>query len=410
MTIKEASPDETPSNSSSAVGKTTYGRNGVPITIHKKNGHATAYRTYEVFQRRRVDECRVTIKPTQLVSPEFIRNPYPTLDILRENYPLYRDWIGNSFWATRYDDVTSIFVDDANFETRSKRSVYEIYDYGRDLRNELPVIAAYAKGVDTHAKTLAIQIISEFSSRGDADLATEVAARYPLELLLKVLGLPREDFEKFSALYWRMQRGIQSNPKAEYVGLTAIQELTDYFRPLLASCRAVPQDNLLSAIAHLDLMDGAATAEDVVITLLESDHETLHGALANMWFLLLTHPEQLAQVTAERRLVKFAYLETLRHSAPVVAAKRFARHEVERLGHLIPEGALVMCSAAAANRDPRNILATLTNLSCPEKTYASGNPAANTVLTAWPQASHLDWVNHLNTPPCLKIVPVLSTR
>jgi hypothetical protein len=87
--------------------------------------------------------------------------------------------------------------------------------------------------------------------------------------------------------------------------------------------------------------------------LLEADHETLPGALANLWFLLLTHPEQLEEVVAERRLVKTAYLEALRHSTPVLSAPRFARHEVERFGRLLPTGALIMCSAAAANRDPR---------------------------------------------------------
>ena len=50
---------------------------------------------------------------------------------------------------------------------------------------------------------------------------------------------------------------------------------------------------MVSAIAGLELEDGPATGQDVVVTLLEADHQTLHGALANLWFLLLTHPEQL---------------------------------------------------------------------------------------------------------------------
>jgi hypothetical protein len=110
---------------------------------------------------------------------------------------------------------------------------------------------------------------------------------------------------------------------------------------------------MISAIAALELEDGPATAEDVVVTLLEADHETLHGALANLWFLLLTHPQQLDRIASDRRLVKFAYLETLRHSAPVLTARRFARHEVERFGLLLPEGAMIVCAAAAGNRDPR---------------------------------------------------------
>ena len=51
--------------------------------------------------------------------------------------------------------------------------------------------------------------------------------------------------------------------------------------------------------------------------------------------------------------MKLAYLETLRHSTPVITAQRFTRHEVERFGRLLPEGARLLCSAAAANRDPR---------------------------------------------------------
>ncbi|MFM7409725.1 MAG: cytochrome P450, partial [Actinomycetota bacterium] len=136
-------------------------------------------------------------------------------------------------------------------------------------------------------------------------------------------------------------------------GLRAMRELVDYFTPLLDKRRSDPQDDLLSAIATLELDGPQTTAHDVVATLLEGDHETLHGALANMWMLLLTHPEQLESVRGERRLVKYAYLETVRHSTPVISADRFARREVERFGLLIPEGALVICSAGAANRDER---------------------------------------------------------
>jgi pulcherriminic acid synthase len=51
--------------------------------------------------------------------------------------------------------------------------------------------------------------------------------------------------------------------------------------------------------------------------------------------------------------MKFAWLETLRHSPPVHSTQMFARREVERFGRLLPEGAMLELSAAAANRDPR---------------------------------------------------------
>ena len=51
----------------------------------------------------------------QLISPDFIRDPYPLLEILRENYPCYRDWLENSMLADGYispQDVESLLVTD----------------------------------------------------------------------------------------------------------------------------------------------------------------------------------------------------------------------------------------------------------------------------------------------------------
>ncbi len=341
-----------PSYGAGAPDKDAFaGRNGVPL--YTRNGNNADYRTYEVYQRERVREATDRIRPIQLISPEFIENPYPVLEILRENYPFYRDWLGNSFWVTRYDDVTSIFTDDANFETRPKRWFYGIEDLGRDLGQEVPLLTAQASRIDAHVERITHEIVGDFKDGGGADLAVEFAARLPLELLACVLDLPRQDFPQFVDRYWRMQRGALWEQKSRQAGLAAMRELAEYFRPLLAARRADPGDDLISAVATLDPDGGPATAEDLVVTLLEGDHETLHGGLANMWFLLLTHPDEFRKVKDERRMMKFAWLETLRHSTPVLTANRFSRHEVERFGRLIPIGALLHCSAAAANRDPR---------------------------------------------------------
>ncbi|MFN3233685.1 MAG: hypothetical protein ACE363_16215 [Alphaproteobacteria bacterium] len=330
------------------------GRNGVAVAKKVLTaGSGKGFRTYEIHQRERVGESTEKIKPLQLISNEFARNPYPFLEILRENYPCYRDWLGNSYWITRYDDATSIFADEANFETRPKRWFYGLENYGRDLREELPVLFAHESRTDAFAGPVAEEIIGGFAKDGEVNLAVEFAARYPLELWARILDLPADDFPQFVERYWRMQRGYDWEPNAEKAGIAAMHELADYFRPLLEQRRAAPGEDMISIIAGLELESGPTTAEDVVATLLEWDHETLHGATANMWQLLLTHPDQLHYVRDERMMVKFAYLETLRHSAPVLSAKRFARHEVERFGRLLPEGALMICSAAAGNRDPR---------------------------------------------------------
>jgi len=353
MTTTEASQSQASDDEKSIWnGPLTVGNNGVAVSS-RPTLHADGYRSYEIHQRQRLRDSTEKIKPSDLISNDFQLDPYPALEILRENYPCYRDWLNNAYWISRYDDVTSVFTDDANFESRSKLWFYQREGYGRDLGNELPVLTTVAAKMDAEAKSVAENIVGKLLSADHADLAVDFAAQFWLELLARTLNLPEGDLPQFALRYWRMQRGHLWEPRAQVVGAQAMDELSGYFDTLLAARRADPGDDLISTIANLNVEGGKTTGRDVVATLLEADHETLHGALSNLWFLLLTNPEELARLRSEPRLLKFAYFEALRHSAPVLSAKRFARHEVERFGYLIPEGALIICSAAAANRDPR---------------------------------------------------------
>ena len=298
------------------------------------------WRSYEVYQRMRVGESTARIKPRQLSSDDYLTDPYPLLAILREEYPCYRDWPGNCFWITRYDDVTSVFVDDANYETRPRLWSYARVGFGNDLGASIPVQQAFADAYDRDAAPVADSLIAELAP--GSDLATELCARYPLELLVRALDLPAEGVGPFIERYLVVHRGTGFEPTARARGIEAMDALVVQFEPLMGRGGA----DVLSTIHSL-----GGSARDAVVTLLEGDHQTLHGGLANMWCLLLTHSSQLAVVCDQPRLLRFAWLETLRHSTPVVSADRFAKHEVERFSRLLPEGALLRCSSAAANRD-----------------------------------------------------------
>ncbi len=197
-------------------------------------------------------------------------------------------------------------------------------------------------------------VVTDLAGGDGADLATGFAARLPLELWGAVLDLPADELPAFAERYWRMQRG--TGWETCRLVSTGERRSPNWWRTsnrCSTGGAPTPATTSISAIATLDLGDEPATAADVVATVLEADHETLHGGLANMWCNLLTHPDQFEVVRSDRRQMKFAWLETLRHSPPIHSAQRFARHEVERFGRLLPDGALLELSAAAANRDPR---------------------------------------------------------
>lgn len=330
------------------------GRNGVVIRKRPQRGEGPPkYRTYEVYQRERVGESTEKMKPGQLISENYRQDPYPIVAVLREHYPCYRDWLSNSYWITEYNDVTSIFTDDANFEMRPKTWIYGLQNPGRNLNEELSLLQAEETFIDTQAEGIATTIATGLAQKGHGDLATEFAARFSMDLLLASLDIPSANAGQFASLFWRMQRGTSWNPALREDGKKAIDELTHFLEPVVGLRKKEPGEDLISVMVQLAPDDEPVNVQDIVVTLLERDHETLHGALANLWFLLLTHPDEHQQAISDRRLMKLAYLETLRHSTPVLSAHRHARHEVERFGRLIPEGAQMVCSAAAANRDPK---------------------------------------------------------
>ena len=68
---------------------------------------------------------------------------------------------------------------------------------------------------------------------------------------------------------------------------------------------------------------------------------------------LLTHPEQLAAVAADRSLIPQAIDEALRWEGPVTSTFRYAAQDSEIDGIPIKEGTFINLVLASANRDPR---------------------------------------------------------
>ncbi len=324
------------------------GKNGVVLRKSNYDSEGSGYRTYEVYQRERVGESTEKIKPSELISDSFRFDPYSSLEILRENYPCYRDWLSNCYWITRYNDVTSIFSDDANFETRPKNHFLRAEGLGKDMGSELQVLFAQEKSFDEDTSRITSKLIEELLTNRTVDLATDFAAVLPLKILAEQYGVSDEESSQFGHRYWRMQRGTSWDPRLQMDGKNAAQELLDFFAGKIRSGEHKDMENCLSAMVAL-----GAKEKDVVATLLNTDHETMHGALSNLWFNMLTSPDKFEKARSSKRMLKLAYLETLRHSPPVLSAERFALREIERFGRLIPEGARLICSAGAANRDPR---------------------------------------------------------
>ncbi|MGH3994237.1 MAG: cytochrome P450, partial [Pseudonocardiaceae bacterium] len=93
----------------------------------------------------------------------------------------------------------------------------------------------------------------------------------------------------------------------------------------------------------------------LVMTVLFAGHETTTSLITNTVKLLLQHPDQLAEVRADRNLLPAAITETLRYDPPVPGMYRTTTTDVAVGGLSLAAGEHLHLSFAAANRDPAHV-------------------------------------------------------
>lgn len=192
---------------------------------------------------------------------------------------------------------------------------------------------------------------------GACDFVTDVAAHYPLDTILSLLGLPESDFP----LLLDLTRQLFGNADAE-VGrgrsaedFTAVQrDLFDYFNALTAARRAEPTEDLASAIANA-VVDGEPLSEfdaaSYYVLIATAGHDTTTATIAGGLRALMEHPDQLARLTRNPELLPAAVDEMVRWVTPIKCFLRTATEDYTLRGVTIRKGDALLLSYPSANRD-----------------------------------------------------------
>ena len=193
--------------------------------------------------------------------------------------------------------------------------------------------------------------IDAFVDRGRADLVHELMFVFPVHVIAIAMGLPEADLPGF------YRRAVEITNMATQIerGFAASQWLYNYLEPVVDDCRAEPQEDLISLLAHAEL-DGQRLTNDEIIAfcrlLLPAGAETTYRAASNMMVGLLSEPTQLDAVRADRSLVTAAVEEALRWEAPLTGISRTAVADSVADGIEIEAGTAVNTSLGSANHDP----------------------------------------------------------
>ncbi|HXN59412.1 MAG TPA: cytochrome P450 [Acidimicrobiales bacterium] len=196
------------------------------------------------------------------------------------------------------------------------------------------------------------ELIDSFIDDGRTDLVRTVTFNFPVQVIARILGLPREDYPRFQR--WALElTSVAANWDR---GMAASAALRDYFAEVMAERRASPGDDLISDLVRAEVEGEHLSDEEIysfLRLLLPAGVETTYRATGSLLFALLNDRAQFDALYQNRDLFQQAFEETVRWEPPVTLILRRAARDAELAGVAIEQGADIALLIGAANRDER---------------------------------------------------------
>ncbi|OUS26844.1 hypothetical protein A9Q99_16645 [Gammaproteobacteria bacterium 45_16_T64] len=316
-----------------------------------------------------------------LSSPEFVANPYPTYERLLADAPIYWCEEREFYYVSHQPYVKALFLDPRASSDRVKPMVANLNDMQRqavepltstlskwmlfqDPPEHTPIRklvnqALSAKVISTmqaDIQSIVDELIDDIVNADECDLIADFAYPLPAIVIALILGVPVEDRDKIKAWSTTIAQFLGAKTDLSMVAKAQqdILAAKAYFATLLQQERSSPRDNVMSQMLALQGRQPSFTDEHLIancILLIFAGHETTTNLIGNAWLTLLQHPEQLAALRADPRLVDAAIEECLRYESPVQRMGRLVKEPITLGDEILLPGKRVLLLMGAANRD-----------------------------------------------------------
>jgi cytochrome P450 len=199
-------------------------------------------------------------------------------------------------------------------------------------------------------RTLAKELIEEFADRGHCDVMTEIAELFPVEVFLKMLGLPLEKLAEYRDLV----AAHLGNADPMHAVVT-LQQVAAAMRDTIMDRRDNPQDDILSMLWKVEIDDKPITVEDIEnygVLLFIAGLDTVMQGIGHGVRHLAMDQELQKKLRENPALIKDASEELLRRYTFTVPPRRVGK-DLEFHGVQMKEGERAMLFLPAADLDPK---------------------------------------------------------
>jgi cytochrome P450 len=312
-----------------------------PITLDA-TGERDPYPYFE-YMRKTAPVWRGTITDQSMLPPELVPAEEWTLFDFSSVFSAFRD--DEVFGSEQYNNTIGLVLGPTILGMHGKQH----HDH-RSLVSKAFRQSALERWEPAVIDPICEGLVDGIKDDGAADLIASVSLEFPTRITAALLGLPEEDLDLFRRLSFDLI-SIYVDIEA---GLRASVELESYFGGQVDQRRRNMTNDIIGDLVGAEI-DGEKLTDEAIISflrlLLPAGLETTFRSSSNLLYLLLTHPDQLAAVQADRELIPAAIEEALRYETPLVAVPRTTTRDVEINGIAIREGAQVNLCMGSANRD-----------------------------------------------------------
>jgi cytochrome P450 len=318
--------------------------------------------------------------------PEFLADPYPVLNRLRERAPLFYDAERERWFVTRHEDVRSCLRDKRlgrNFRhvlapeeigvppldprwqafwDSERWSLLWLEPPDHTRLRKLVAAAFTPRSVEAlrePAHALARELLEPLAETGEMELLYDYAQPYSIAVICRMLGVPLDRHRDLLDWSHRMVKMYEFEVplEAAQAANDAAAEFQDYVRELIGERRENPRDDMVTALVQARVDGGRLSDDEIVstvIVLLNAGHEASVNTLGNGMLTFARHPDQWRRVVDGSVPASAAGEEMIRFDPPLQLFERWVLTDDFALGGVpIPRGAKIALLFGSANRDPR---------------------------------------------------------